>query len=812
MATNTRWKIGLLASLSLLICLVAGIVRDGAGASAVRKGTGVAPKSPDRPGAWQILGPGGGGALFAPAISPHNQNFVAVACDMSGFYISRDGGGSWRMVNLWSRVRQFVFDPINPKALYALNMGLWRSEDEGNSWTLVFPKARGLEFVGDDEAPPIFTGPGIGRASALAIDPNNSNALYLASANNLYISKNRGQNWEEAGRVSTAIQAIYVEPASPVKSRMLYLIGSNWAGRWQSGKLLDSVNPEGASWIYGSAAGARPGAPALSLYILTDYRLRGGVMTGGLLTSRDGAKSWTQANDGLLRLCAPGSNPPDLRAIAVAAYDPNQIYLSYSHLTSAEYGSQSRYFGVARSQNGGASWTLEWKENSSKAANNIRDAWADESFGADWAENPLALSVAPGNPDVAVGTDYARTMMTSDGGKTWREAYSQRTPNASYSSRGIDVTTCYGIHFDPFNKNRMIISYTDIGPFLSEDGGASWSSVRQGIPRQWRNTTYWTVFDPQLRGRVWAATSQVHDLPRLKMFRRKSPESFKGGVVISADGGRSWRPANRGMPETAVTHLVLDPGSNAEKRILYAAGFGHGVYKSTNGGQDWALKSQGLPEAPLVWRLTLDRGGILYAVLIRRSFDGGHGNAQDGMLFRSRNGAENWERMSLPSGVNGPCGIAVDPEDGRRLYLAAWERYREGFAHSSAGVGGVYLSVDSGQSWKHILSTYQYVYDVSVDPQHSERVFAATFEASILASTDRGMSWRRIHGYNFKAAHRVIPDPYNPDLIYVPTYGASVWHGPLAGDPAAEEDIAGPAQVRFSRNETTRAGKNSGRR
>jgi hypothetical protein len=44
--------------------------------------------------AWRILGPGGGGAQFYPAISPHDPRLVLVACDMTGAYISEDAGNS----------------------------------------------------------------------------------------------------------------------------------------------------------------------------------------------------------------------------------------------------------------------------------------------------------------------------------------------------------------------------------------------------------------------------------------------------------------------------------------------------------------------------------------------------------------------------------------------------------------------------------------------------------------------------------------------------------------------------------------------
>ena len=34
--------------------------------------------------AWRIIGPGGGGTMIAPTISPHDSNIVIEHCDMTG--------------------------------------------------------------------------------------------------------------------------------------------------------------------------------------------------------------------------------------------------------------------------------------------------------------------------------------------------------------------------------------------------------------------------------------------------------------------------------------------------------------------------------------------------------------------------------------------------------------------------------------------------------------------------------------------------------------------------------------------------------
>src|SRR6266487_5001700 len=79
----------------------------------------------ERPGGFRVLGPGGGGAMFNPTISPHDPNTVLISCDMTGAYITHDGGQSWRMFNLRGVVRFFAFDPLDAKVLYAQTSGVW---------------------------------------------------------------------------------------------------------------------------------------------------------------------------------------------------------------------------------------------------------------------------------------------------------------------------------------------------------------------------------------------------------------------------------------------------------------------------------------------------------------------------------------------------------------------------------------------------------------------------------------------------------------------------------------------------------------
>ena len=101
---------------------------------------------------WKVIGPGGGGGILLPTISPFDENFVLTHCDMTGAYVSYNGGTDWRMFNLWTVPDDFEFDPVNPNTVYTATRGyrysedrgsglsiLYRSEDKGKHWRIIYP-------------------------------------------------------------------------------------------------------------------------------------------------------------------------------------------------------------------------------------------------------------------------------------------------------------------------------------------------------------------------------------------------------------------------------------------------------------------------------------------------------------------------------------------------------------------------------------------------------------------------------------------------------------------------------------------------
>lgn len=724
----------------------------------------------ERPGNFRVIGPGGGGAMFNPTISPHDVNTVLISCDMTGSYITHDGGRTWRMFNLRGVVDFFVFDSLDPKTMYAHATGLWRSTDGGEQWNLVYPNpsaVKGVEMNSDHSDEHIVADPDpLGTIAAMVVDPSSSHILYAAAGTKespaLFVSRDDGKNWQKQVTLPEIPRRLWVDPQSPTEARTLFLASAH---------MITVVSPTGVHKFplpivvsdisLGFGSGPQP-----TMYAASEQ---------GIFVSDDGGAHWRKGE-------LPGEGAK-VRAIATSLHHPATAYVSYDHLTV----DGKSCMGVAKTTNSGSDWKLVWKE-SDVGAKNVHDAWITERFGPDWAENPLNLTVAQQDPNLAYGTDLGRTMRTDDGGLTWVAQYSHQVRGGEWTSTGLDVTTSYGIHFDPFDQKRQFITYTDIGLFRSEDGGASWVSSTDGVPREWRNTTYWIVFDPKVRGRMWSVNSWTHDLPRPKMWRHNSVLSYKGGVCRSDDGGKNWIQSNSGMDETGATHILLDPASPVEARVLYVTGFGRGVYKSSDGGRTWALKNNGITqEQPFAWRLARASNGTLYVVIARRSEDGSIGTAGDGAVYSSTDDAEHWQPVRLPEGSNGPNGLAIDPRAPDRLYLAAWARATG--EHGDGG--GIFLSQDGGKSWQQVLDKDRHVYDVTIDPQDSKVLYAAGFESSAWRSADRGLQWSRIPGFNFKWGQRVIPDPLHEDEVYITTFGGSVWHGAVTAKQQPV-DIATP--------------------
>jgi len=141
---------------------------------------------------------------------------IIYAGTKSGLFTSKDKGRSWRkepgkLAN--SRIFNIVYDSKEPKFIYVACVdGLFRSVDNGLSWERVYithPVENGLEPEEENEDRDEEE-----RHSEIryvAIDPQDTRNLYLATKRGVFWSKDRGSQWKllsEYGLLSHDVQML----------------------------------------------------------------------------------------------------------------------------------------------------------------------------------------------------------------------------------------------------------------------------------------------------------------------------------------------------------------------------------------------------------------------------------------------------------------------------------------------------------------------------------------------------------------------------------------------------------------------------
>lgn len=760
---------------------------------------------------WRKLGPGGGGSTFVPVFAPGHADRFIVRCDMTGTYLTTDGGDSYQQVNFPNGSASYAYAPSDPRIIYMGSSVLHRSRDGGITWEQIFPKPAEVvetRYSGDHANFRLITTPeslypsDFARVTHVRIDPADERRVYFSMGRYFFYSSDEGASWNRA-EIASPIMGIYTN-ASNAKDHV-FLFGAETFSRFNksSHEVTEGPLPAEMSPVFSVSAGlTKSGQPVFyALHNKNDDDPDDEFGYTDLWTSRDEGASWKKLANAIL---LNNGVTPSYSMIACAERDAEDAYIvANRYLEKTPTGDTLYWYGALKTADAGETWQWVWKGGGGsgqygvkdgRGVANLTDAWSESAFGGEYIRL-LDVGVYPDDGSVAVVTDWYRTMKTTDGGATWREVYSMTQPDGTFISRGMDVTTNYGVHFDPFDSNHVAVSYTDIGYHHSFDNGKSWIRSVEGVPAEWVNTCYWMVFDPDVKGKIWSVWSSLHDFPRGKMTRSPRWKKYgKGGVCVSLDGGKTWRPSNEGMGfDSPSTSIVLDPKSPSGNRTLYAAVYNKGIFKSTDDGKTWTIKNNGIGDNTAAFELTISPNGELFVTI---SATPAHKNGAAGLdfysgaVYKSADGAENWTKLKVSDGLLFPNGVAIDPNDPQRIYLACWADItlsdlvgggvvrKFGAENRTLDMpGGIFLSEDGGETWTSIFDPDQYVYDVTIDPYHPGRIYCNTFNGVAWRSDDWGKQWRKLEGYDFHWGHRVIVDERDPEKVYLTTYGSSLWHG-----------------------------------
>jgi photosystem II stability/assembly factor-like uncharacterized protein len=764
------------------------------------------------PPKWERIGPGGGGATFFPTFSYTNPDTFLVRCDMTGSYLTNDGGNSYQQINFTGAASCFAFDPNNSKTMYIASSTLNKSNDGGKTWARIFPLKSNIkseQFIGDHAELVIETTDSTlytngDEINSVRVDPDNSSTLYFSLGSAFFYSFDGGQTWAKKN-LSQKIDALYTNSDSLKNLVYIFSDSEIFIFDKNSKSVVHEDLPKAMSPAYSFSAGKVKKTDQVIFYALhqlvpTDNSFA--FASSEVWISTDYGRNWAKSDDVLISNTT--GTKPSLVSVRCAEFDAEKAYLVCNKYEEKKDNNTQIWYGALMTANGGKNWNWVWKGGGGSAqygvqdatdAANLTDAWVHKAFGGEFIQL-MDAGVSPNDGNIAVVTDWYRTMKTTDGGKSWNEIYSIENPDGTYTSRGMDVTTTYSVHFDPFDKNHIAISYTDIGYFHSFDSGKSWVRSVSGVPVEWVNTCYDLVFDPEIKGKVWSGWSSMHDFPRGKMTRNpqwRNTEYAKGGICISTDGGKNWTPETHGMDgNSLITSLIIDRNSEPGTRTIYATAYNKGVFKSTDGGKTWTLKNNGIGNNTCAFRITQATNGNLFLVVSPTPV---HKNGKkgrefySGAVYRSVDNAESWTKLNVEGDLLFPNELAADPANPNVLYLACWSTIRlsdlvgrdvvrlTGGDETINMPGGIFRSTDGGDTWKSIFGKKHHVYGITVDPYHQGRLYCNTFDKAAWRSDDSGKIWQKIKGYNFHWGHRVIADPHDPDKVYLTTYGSSVWHG-----------------------------------
>ncbi len=632
------------------------------------------------------------------------------------------------------RIADVAVDPANRSVWYVAtsSSNVWKTENRGTTWTPIF-----------DDYPAYSTG-------AIAIDPTDSNVIWLGTGENtsqrsvgwgdgVYRSRDGGRTWTNTGlRTSGHIGKILIDPRDP---DVVYAaaMGSLWAPGGERG--LFRTTDGGETWAPVLEISENTGIADVHfdprnpdvLYAVAYQRRRhvgilvAGGPESGVWKSTDGGETWRDVTRGL-----PSGDLGRI-ALAVSPIDPNVVYA----LAAATEDNSGFY----RSPDRGETWV--------RMSDYIV---VDPQYYGELYPDPHRM-------DRVYAVDVI-IHVTNDGGRTFDQV------NTRF--RHVDN---HEIVFDPNDPGYMLVG-TDGGLYESFDGARTWRYLsgnmpltqfyRVGIDNQ---SPFYTVYGgTQDNSSVGgpSRTDNIHGIRNSDWFITHGGDGFQARVD----------PENPNIVYTQSQYAGIvryDRASGEELDIQPQPEAGEGALR-------WHWDS------PLIISPHNSRRIYFAAQKLFRSDDRAESwTAVSGDLSRGldRNRRPVMGRIWPPEAVwknvfTSPYGTIVALDESPLV---------EGLLYVGTDDGLVQVSEDGGGLWRRQeafdgVPAFAYVADVVASRHLADRVYAVfnnhkegDFRPYVARSDDRGATWTNIAGDlpDGQSSWTLVEDHVDPDLLFLGT-------------------------------------------
>ncbi len=276
--------------------------------------------------------------------------------------------------------------------------------------------------------------------------------------------------------------------------------------------------------------------------------------------------------------------------------------------------------------------------------------WRSENVGETWSHTNIGLTYGEAGPGISTiwhltpardviyaGADPAGLFASTDQGLTWTHVEGLRNhPTCAQWQPGYGGLCLHSIVVHPTEPDRMWVGISAVGTFATADGGQTWATRNQGVRAEFHPERY-----PEF-GQC------VHKL-LLTADGAQLYQQNHCGVYRSDDAGVHWQEITAGLPSDFGFPLALHPRDPNTLYVIPLNGGDKGryvpegrmvVWRSTDGGDSWGPLTRGLPEEHAYL-------GVLREGMAVDTLDpvGIYVGTSTGQVFGSHDEGESWQQI-----------------------------------------------------------------------------------------------------------------------------------------------------------------------